>query len=78
MLADAGVVKRHLFFSLAYPGYWLSEQPKISYNGMNRAYYMNAVLYKPDSANLADYARRGDDEIKGRRRRKKNREVNRN
>lgn len=69
MLSDAGVAKRHYFFSLAYPGYWLSEQPSIHYNPINRAYYMDAVLYRPDSGNLADYARRGDDEIKGRRRR---------
>lgn len=70
MIADAGPAKRHLFFSLAYPGYWLSEQPDIRWNDVCKAWYMDAVLYRPDSQNLAAYARRGDDEIKGRRRRR--------
>lgn len=70
MLADAGTVKRHTFFSFAYPGYWLSEMPSIRFNDVNKAWYLDAVLYKPDSPNLASYARRGDDEIRGRRRKR--------
>ena len=70
MLADAGYAKRHLFFSLAYPGYWLSEQPSIRWNEVNKAWYMDAVLYNPRSDNLESYARRDDDQIRGRRRRK--------
>lgn len=69
MLADAGTVKRHMFFSLAYPGYWLSEMPSIRFNDVNKAWYLDAVLYKPDSPNLASYARRADEDIRGRRRR---------
>ena len=70
MLADAGTVKRHTFFSLAYPGYWLSEQPRLRFNDVNKAWYMDAVLYRPDSQNLATYARRDDDAIRGRRRKR--------
>lgn len=70
MLADSGTVKNHTFFSLAYPGFWLSEMPRFRFNDVNKAWYMDAVLYKPDSPNLASYARRGDDEIRGRRRRR--------
>ena len=70
MLADAGYGKRHTFFAFAYPGYWLSEQPDIRWNEVNKAWYMDAVLYNPRSDNLESYARRDDDEIRGRRRRK--------
>ena len=68
-LADAGNDKKHIFFASAYPGYWLSEMPAIRWNEVNKAWYMDAVLYRPDSENLAEYARRSDDKIRGRRKR---------
>lgn len=65
-IADAG--SPHEIFSERYPGYSLSEFPSIRYNAVNHAWYLDAVLYKPDSDNLAAYARRADDKIRGRRR----------
>lgn len=45
------------FFAKRYPGYWLSEFPKIYYNAVNGSYYMTFVLYKPDSDNLEWYVK---------------------
>ena len=67
-IADAGFARKHEIFRDAYPGYWLSEMPSVRWNDVNKAWYLNAVLYRPDSDNLAKYARRADDEIRGRRR----------
>lgn len=69
-IADAGFTRKHEIFRDAYPGYWLSEMPSIRWNDVNKAWYMDAVLYRPDSPNLASYARRGDDAIRGRRRKR--------
>lgn len=68
-IADAGYTRRHEIFRDAYPGYWLSEMPDVRWNDVNKAWYLNAVLYRPDSRNLASYARRADADIRGRRRR---------
>ena len=65
-IADSGNPQE--IFNRRYPGYWLSEFPSIRWNDTNKAWYLDAVMYRPDSPNLADYARRGDDEIRGRRR----------
>lgn len=65
-IADSGNPQE--IFNRRYPGYWLSEFPSIRWNDVCKAWYLDAVLYRPDSDNLAEYARRGDDEIKGRRR----------
>lgn len=48
----------HRFFAETYPGYCLSEPPKIMKNGVNGQYYMTFVMYNPDGPNLADYCRR--------------------
>lgn len=69
-IADAGFTRKHEIFRDAYPGYWLSEMPSVRWNDVNKAWYMDAVLYRPDSPNLASYARRGDDAIRGRRRKR--------
>lgn len=53
---DAG--SPHKFFADRYPGYYLSEFPQIMKNPVNGTYYMTFVMYKPDGANLAKYARR--------------------
>ena len=48
----------HKFFADKYPGYWLSEFPRVEKNGVNGSYYMTFVMYKPNSQNLERYARR--------------------
>ena len=48
----------HKYFTDKYPGYWLSEFPKIVKNPINGSYYMTFVMYKPDGANLSRYSRR--------------------
>jgi hypothetical protein len=65
-IADSG--NPHEIFSKRYPGYWLSEFPSIRWNDVNKSWYLDAVLYRPDSDNLAEYARKDDSEIRGRRR----------
>lgn len=67
-IADAGNPQG--LFAERYPGYWLSEFPSIRWNEVNKSWYLDAVLYRPDSSNLAEYARREDDAIRGRRRRR--------
>lgn len=48
----------HKIFADRYPGYWLSEFPEIRQNPVTHAWELSFVLYRPDSANLAAYARR--------------------
>ena len=48
----------HKIFADRYPGYWLAEMPEIRQNPVTHAWGMTFVLYKPDSPNLAVYARR--------------------
>lgn len=48
----------HRRFAELYPGYWLSEFPKVEKNGVNGGMYMEFVMYKPDGANLAEFRRR--------------------
>lgn len=72
-IADAG--NPHEIFSRRYPGYWLAEFPSIRFNGVNHAWYLDAVLYRPDSENLAEYARRDEGKIRGRRRARRREEA---
>ena len=53
---DAG--NPHRFFAERYNGYWLSEFPEVKKNTINGSYYMTFVMYRPDSENLVEYARR--------------------
>lgn len=39
-------------FARRYPGYWLSEQPKIEKNSVDGSWYMTFAMYRPDSGNL--------------------------
>lgn len=48
----------HKRFADLYPGYWLSEFPRIEKNGVNGGMYMQFVLYKPDGENLTWYRKR--------------------
>ena len=48
----------HKRFADLYPGYWLSEFPKVEKNGVNGGMYMQFVLYKPDGENLTWYRKR--------------------
>lgn len=48
----------HKRFADLYPGYWLSEFPKIEKNGVNGGMYMQFVLYKPDGENLVGYQKK--------------------
>lgn len=57
-IADAG--NPHGIFRDRYPGFWLAEFPEIRQNPVTHAWEMSCVLYRPDSPNLAVYARRGD------------------
>ena len=55
-IADAGSAQA--IFARRYPGYWLSEFPDIRQNPVTHAWDMSFTLYRPDSENLAAYARR--------------------
>lgn len=55
-IADAG--SPHGIFAERYPGYWLAEMPDIRQNPVTHAWEMSFMLYRPDSPNLAIYARR--------------------
>lgn len=55
-IADAG--NPHKLFADRYPGYWLSEFPDVRLNPVTHAWEMSFVLYRPDSPDLAEYARR--------------------
>ena len=55
-IADSG--NPHGIFAARYPGYWLSEYPEIRQNPVTHAWELSFVLYRPDSPNLASYARR--------------------
>lgn len=48
----------HKRFADLYPGYWLSEFPKIEKNGVNGGMYMQFVLYRPDGENLVGYRKK--------------------
>ena len=48
----------HKRFADLYPGYWLSEFPRIEKNGVNGGMYMQFVLYKPDGENLVGYRKK--------------------
>lgn len=48
----------HGRFAELYPGYWLSEFPRVEKNGVNGGMYMSFVMYRPDGANLAEYRQR--------------------
>jgi hypothetical protein len=48
----------HKRFADLYPGYWLSEFPRVEQNGVNGGMYMEFVMYKPDGDNLAAYRKR--------------------
>ena len=55
-IADAGAAQE--IFARRYPGYWLAEFPDIRQNPVTHAWDMSFTLYRPDSENLAAYARR--------------------
>ena len=55
-IADAG--NQQGIFARRYPGYWLAEFPQIRQNPVNHSWDLTFTLYRPDSANLAAYARR--------------------
>ena len=44
-------------FSKRYPGYWLSEQPRIERNSVDGSWYMTFVMYRPQSENLMPHIR---------------------
>lgn len=46
------------FFADKYPGYWLSEFPRVDKNGINGGYYMTFVLYDPQGRNLMERKKR--------------------
>ena len=48
----------HKRFADLYPGYWLSEFPRIEKNGVNGGMYMQFVLYRPDGENLVGYRKK--------------------
>lgn len=48
----------HKRFADLYPGYWLSEFPKVEKNGVNGGMYMEFVMYKPDGENLVGYRKK--------------------
>lgn len=48
----------HKRFADLYPGYWLSEFPKVEKNGVNGGMYMQFVLYRPDGENLVEYRKK--------------------
>lgn len=48
----------HKKFADLYPGYWLSEFPKVEKNGVNGGMYMQFVLYRPDGENLVGYRKK--------------------
>lgn len=48
----------HKKFADLYPGYWLSEFPKVEKNGVNGGMYMQFVLYRPDGENLVEYRKK--------------------
>lgn len=48
----------HKIFADRYPGYWLSEFPQIRQNPVTHGWELTFMLYRPDSDNLAPYARR--------------------
>lgn len=55
-IADSG--NPHGIFAARYPGYWLAEFPEIRQNPVTHAWELSFMLYRPDSWNLAAYARR--------------------
>jgi len=55
-IADAG--NPHSFFARRYPGYWLAEFPDVRQNPVTHGWECTFMLYRPDSAQLASYARR--------------------
>lgn len=55
-IADAG--NPHKYFADRYPGYWLTEFPDIRQNPVTHAWELSFILYRPDSPDLAGYARR--------------------
>lgn len=59
MIAETSGTNRQQMFAEMYPGYWLSEQPRVVQNPVNGSWYMTFVMYQPDGKNLAEYARRG-------------------
>ncbi len=65
-IADSGNPQG--LFAERYPGYWLAEFPSVRWNDVNKSWYLDAVLYRADSDNLAEYARRDESRIRGRRR----------
>ena len=48
----------HALFADRYQGYWLAEYPEIRQNPVTHGWELSFVLYRPDSENLASYARR--------------------
>ncbi len=55
-IADSGNPQG--IFAKRYPGYWLAEFPDIRQNPVTHAWQLSFVLYRPDSPDLAEYARR--------------------
>lgn len=48
----------HGIFHARYPGFWLAEFPDIRQNPVTHAWELSFVLYRPDSPDLAAYARK--------------------
>lgn len=55
-IADAGSPQE--IFARRYPGYWLAEFPDLRQNPVTHGWELSFVMYRPDSAELATYARK--------------------
>jgi hypothetical protein len=55
-IADAG--NPHKIFADRYPKYWLAEYPEIRQNPVTHGWELSFMLYRPDSPDLAPYARK--------------------
>lgn len=53
----------HKRFADLYPGYWLSEFPRVEKNGVNGGMYMEFVMYNPVGENLMGFLRKKNEEL---------------